>query len=914
MKKLSGGEVRESYLSWFEERGHTRYASDSLVPSNDPTLLFTGAGMNQFKDMFMGKGNLPFSRATTSQKCLRVPDLENVGLTAGHHTFFEMLGNFSFGDYFKEDCIPWVFFWFTEALGIPQERLVVTIFTDDEEAFGIWREKVGLASERIFRFGEKENYWPSSAPSKGPNGPCGPCSEIYFDWNPEEPLPEGKGLESLPEPRFVEIGNCVFTQFDRRDGGVLEPLPQKNIDVGLGLERITAVLNGKRSNFETDLFTSYIDFVSTLVQEKTGRRDFAYGQTTRDDIRLRRISDHIRAASFLIADGVLPSNEGRGYVLRKILRRACRDGYELGLTDPFLHGLAGVVVEVMGAAYPELQRSITQIKNLVHQEERSFRGIYSQGAEKLRTWIQDLDTTGRSSWPLREVEERGDLPVPPGSGEIAFELHDTFGFPVDVSGVMLLDEGYALDEDTFKKSMEAQRKRAREGSEIVGELFVEGFVHKLKEKELPATQFTGYETCSGQGRVLALGDGEEEVERISQGQDGSGPYRLVTDTTPFYAEAGGQVGDRGEVRGPQGRARVLECSKQDGYYFHRIEPIEGSIARDDTVELEVDVESRVATERNHTATHLLHQALKEVLGPQVAQAGSMVSPDRLRFDYTQGERPSAEDLARVEDIVNREILSSVPINALEMPLEEAQKAGFTGLFGEKYGRTVRTLSVGQYSRELCGGTHVRSTGQIGQLRILSDASLASGIRRIEAVTGLAALELGRQDRSTLDLLARDLKAPREELGDRLISLKSQLKQAQKALEQQRMVEAGASLEGLLESVKERGEAKILAASVPGAGNKELLELSDRLRKKHKSFAGILLGEGQGQVALVAVATKDLVGRGIRAGDLVKACAGILGGGGGGRPEMAQGKGKDPSKIPAALSKAWEMLESIGTAS
>ena len=909
MKKLSGAEVRESYLSWFEKRGHTRYASDSLVPSNDPTLLFTGAGMNQFKDMFLGKGNLPFNRATTSQKCLRVPDLENVGLTAGHHTFFEMLGNFSFGDYFKEDCIPWVFGWFHEALGIPVERLVVTIFEDDDEAWRIWRDQVGLPEERIFRFGEKENFWPASAPSKGPNGPCGPCSEIYFDWNPGETLPGKEGLESLPEPRFVEIGNCVFTQFDRRDGGVLEPLPQKNIDVGLGLERITAVINGKRSNFETDLFVPYIDFVAALVREKAGRKGFAYGQDARDDIRLRRIADHIRAVSFCIADGVLPSNEGRGYVLRKVLRRACRDGYELGLTDPFLHGLASVVVEVMGGAYPELPRSLPQIKSLVQQEEKSFRGIYSQGAEKLQAWISGLATEDRQGWARREVDERGELPVPPESGRIAFELHDTFGFPVDISRAMLLDEGLALDEASFADSMEAQRKRAREGSEIVGELFVEGFVHKIKEKGIPATRFTGYETCRGEGIVLALGIGADWIESLTQGR-----AELVTDQTPFYAESGGQVGDRGQVTGPEGRARVLECSKQDGYHFHLIEMVEGSLAVGEAVTLEVDLESRLATERNHTATHLLHQALKDVLGPQVAQAGSLVAPDRLRFDYTQGERPTAEQLEEVERIVNREILSAIAVKAVEMPLKEAQKAGFTGLFGEKYGETVRTLSVGAYSRELCGGTHVANSGQIGQFRIVSDASLAAGIRRIEAVTGLAALDLGRQDAASLDHLARELKSPREEIGERVAALRGQLKQAQKALEQKRLADAGEALGDLMEGVREQGEARILAARVAGAGNKELLDLTDRLRKKHKSFAGILFGESEGQVALVAVATKDLVDRGIRAGDLVKACAGILGGGGGGRPEMAQGKGRDASKIPDAMDMAWEMLEALGARS
>ena len=566
----------------------------------------------------------------------------------------------------------------------------------------------------------------------------------------------------------------------------------------------------------------------------------------------------------------------------------------------------------MGAAYPELQRSQMQIKNLIHQEEQSFRGIYRQGAEKLGVWIQGLEGQDRSRWPLREVEERGELPVAPGSGEIAFELHDTFGFPIDISRAMLLDEGLSLDEEVFVQAMEAQRKRAREGSEISGELFVEGFIHKLKARDLPPTRFVGYEVCASKAHILALGVGDEEVSEVASGissDDASERVELVCDNTPFYAESGGQVGDRGVIRGPRGQARVRACTKQDGYFFHRIEMTEGVLSAGETVELSVDLDQRRATERNHTATHLLHQALRDVLGPQVAQAGSLVAPDRLRFDYTQGERPTAEQLCEVEAVVNREILEATDVRAKEMLLDEAQAAGFTALFGEKYGKSVRTLSIGAYSRELCGGTHVQNTGQIGQFRVVSDSSLAAGIRRIEGVTGWGALELARQDAAELNRLGQELKAPRTEISDRIASLRTQLKQARKSLEERLMADAGEALEQLLVEVRKKGDVGILAARVPGAGNKELLELCDRLRKKHAGFAGILMGEIQGQVMLVAVATKDLVTQGLHAGDLVKACAKILGGGGGGRPEMAQGKGKDLSGIPAALERAWEMLES-----
>lgn len=893
MKSLTGAEIRESYLAWFEAREHTRYPSDSLIPSNDPTLLFTGAGMNQFKDMFLGKGNLPYTRMTTAQKCLRVPDLENVGRTAGHHTFFEMLGNFSFGDYFKAECLPWVFGWFTEGLGLPRDRLVVTIYLDDEEAYKVWTDVVGLAPERIYRFGEKENFWPAEAPSKGPNGPCGPCSEIYFDLEPEQALPSGEGLEELPKC-FIEIGNCVFTQFDRQEDGSLPPLPQKNIDVGLGLERITSVLQGKQSNFDTDIFAPYIE----LVAERSGKR---YGEDPSADISMRRIADHARAVTFCISDGALPSNEGRGYVVRKILRRACRDAYELGVEDAILADVCGLVCERMRDAYPQLDDSRKQVVALVGQEEKAFRGIYARGIERFEQWFEALGS--RDGWPEREVDELGAMPVPPGSGAVAFELHDTFGFPVDITRALLLDRDLALDEDGFDTEMEAQRERARQGSALSGDVFADNAITRLKERKVPTTEFLGYTELSADSEILALVRDESDVESLQAGEIGE----LVVARTPSYAESGGQVGDVGEIRGPHGRAKLSDCKRQDGYFFHKVEVLEGRLTLGEGVTIDVDRAARSATERNHTATHILHAALKAIVGEHVGQAGSLVAPGRLRFDFTHGEKLDDETLRKLEDAVSEQIMAAYPLEPQEMAIDEARASGFVAMFGEKYGDTVRTLAIGDYSRELCGGTHVANSGEIGAFRILQETSVAAGVRRIEAVTGYDALHAAQADRGRVDALSQSLKVPASELADRVGKLRQDLRRAEKELaELKRSMakDASADLEG---ETRAHGSRQILAASLEGADNAQLLDALDRLRRKHDSFAGVLFGPHDKGVAIVAAVSKDLAGKTLHAGNVLREVAGILGGGGGGRPEMAQGKGKDASKVEAAIERAWELL-------
>jgi alanyl-tRNA synthetase len=861
-------------------------ASDSLVPANDPTLLFTGAGMNQFKDMFLGKGTLPWKRITTAQKCLRVPDLDNVGFTARHHTFFEMLGNFSFGDYFKRECIAWEWEFFRDVCGIPAERMVVTVYDDDDEAFEIWTKHVGLAPDKVFRFGEKENFWPAEAPSKGPNGPCGPCSEIYFDARPGEPYPERRGLESLPSDRFTEIGNCVFTQFDRRADGTLQPLPQKNIDVGLGLERIAAVLQGAKNNFETELFRPYLDHLGKL----TGG---AYGTDPARDVRMRRIADHIRAITFCIADGALPANEGRGYVVRKILRRAARDGYELGLRRPFLCEMVDLVGRIMGDQYPEVRENAGQCRAVIRAEEENFLSVYRQGMARLEEFLASC--------------QRPTGAAVPGSGPFAFLLHDTYGFPIDITQKVMEERGLRLDEEGFEAAMAAQRQRARASMATADAVFTASVAVKLRDAGLHGTRFVGYEQLEVETRLQAVvGEGDVLLPRASHGQ----AVVLVSETTPCYAQGGGQVGDRGLLRTPTGEARISNTTALDGFHLHYAVVVAGHVEAGQPCTLEVDAAARRATERNHTATHLLHAALKKVLGPHVTQAGSEVAPERLRFDYTQPEKPSAEQLQRVEDEVNQQVLLATEVQARVQALDAARAAGFVALFGEKYGEQVRTLQVGDFSRELCGGTHVRNSGNIGSFRIVAETAVAAGTRRLEAVTGLAALELARQERVQLQALATTLKVPPARVGERVRELHEELKQVRRELEQARAPDLDAELARLEAAVVQQGGVRTVVIDRPGLQAKDAQELLKRAQKRGEPFAGVLLSATGADVQVAAAVSAELHDR-LRAGELVKQLAALLGGGGGGRPEFAQGKGKDGARVGEALAAAVAALRAAG---
>ncbi|MBL9078958.1 MAG: alanine--tRNA ligase [Planctomycetes bacterium] len=892
MKPLTAAEIRARYLKLFEQNGHKVMASDSLVPANDPTLLFTGAGMNQFKDMFLGKGTLPWKRITTSQKCLRVPDLDNVGFTARHHTFFEMLGNFSFGDYFKPECIAWIWSFFKDACGIPAEQMVVTVYQDDDEAFDIWTKQIGLPPEKVFRFGEKENFWPAEAPSKGPNGPCGPCSEIYFDSKPGQPYPAQKGLQSLPDDRFTEVGNCVFTQFDRQSDGSLKPLPQKNIDVGLGLERIAAVLQGARNNFETELFRPYLEHLAA-------RTGIAYGTDAQRDVRMRRIADHIRAITFCIADGALPSNEGRGYVVRKILRRAARDGYELGLQKPFLFEMVDLVGRVMGDQYPEVRENAAQCRAVIRGEEESFLTVYRQGMARLTEFLGKAPRPGAS---------RGSPQQPTvGSGEFAFLLHDTYGFPIDITQKVMEEHGHRLDEDGFEAAMEAQRQRARASQATADAVFTASIAVKLRDAGVPPSTFVGYQQLHQDTQLQALvGDGDVLLRTAEQGQK----VVLVAAVTPFYAQGGGQVGDRGIVRTATGEARIATTTSLDGFHLHQAIVERGRLEVGQACQLAVDETARRATERNHTATHLLHAALKKVLGNHVSQAGSEVAPERLRFDYTQPEKPTAEQLQRVEDEVNLQILQANDVQAATQSLDAARAAGFVALFGEKYGDRVRTLQVGEFSRELCGGTHVRNSGNIGSFRIVSETAVAAGTRRLEAVTGLVALDLARQERTWLQTLATSLKVPAAKVGDRVRELTDELKQVRRELEKALAPDLDAELGKLLAALSTKDGVRTVVHERPGLQAKDAQELLKRAQKQGEPFAGVLLSPVDGEVLVAAAVSAALHDR-LKAGDLVKQLAGLLGGGGGGKPEFAQGKGKAGDRIADAREAALAALRAAG---
>jgi alanyl-tRNA synthetase len=838
---------------------------------------------------------------------LRVPDLDNVGLTPRHHTFFEMLGNFSFGDYFKKECIAWEWQFFREVCGIPAERMVVTIYNDDEEAFRIWTEHVGLRPEKVFRFGEKENFWPAEAPSKGPNGPCGPCSEIYYDARPGEPYPSHEGLESLPTDRFTEIGNCVFTQFDRQADGSLKPLPQKNIDVGLGLERIAAVLQGAANNFETELFRPYLDHLGKV----TG---VAYGTDAQRDVRMRRIADHVRAITFCIADGALPSNEGRGYVVRKILRRAARDGFELGLTKPFLFEMVEIVGRLMGDQYPEVREGARQCRSIIRGEEESFLATYQSGLGKLTNWLANPtpEQATRSGFhipippagELAAVQTPGTLPL---SGVIAFQLHDTFGFPVDITEKVIEERGKKLDLPQFEAAMEAQRQRARASMATADAVFTASVAVKLRDAGVAPSKFVGYERLTAETKLRAIvGDGDTLLREAQQGQK----VLLVAETTPFYALGGGQVGDRGRLRTAGGQARIVSTTALDGFHLHDAVVESGVVRAGEPCSLEVDEAARRATERNHTATHLLHAALKNVLGAHVSQAGSEVAPERLRFDYTQPEKPTAEQLQRVEDEVNAQIMAATDVQAVVRGLDEARRSGFVALFGEKYGEQVRTLQVGEYSKELCGGTHVRNSGNIGSFRIASDAAVAAGTRRIEALTGTAALEAAQKERSQLQALANALKVPPARVSDRVQELADELKKVRRELEKALAPDLDAELTKLRAVVVTKDDVHSVVYTRPGLQAKDAQELLKRAQKVCDPLVGVVLSPSEGEVHVAVAVSTPLIPR-IKAGDLVKTLTGILGGGGGGRPEFAQGKGKDASRVGDAATAAEAALQASG---
>ncbi len=856
---LGSTELRELFLDYFRRQGHAVVASSPLVPGNDPTLLFTNAGMVQFKDLFLGKEQRSYTRAATSQRCVRAGgkhnDLENVGYTARHHTFFEMLGNFSFGDYFKRDAIRFAWEFITGELGIPKDRLWVTVYETDDEAFDLWRSEAGVPAERITRMGAKSNFW-----AMGDTGPCGPCTEIFYDHGAE--IAGGPpGSPDEDGDRFVEIWNLVFMQYERSEDGTLTPLPKPSVDTGMGLERIAAVMQGVHSNYEIDLFQSLI----AAAARATGATDLSSPS-------LRVIADHIRACTFLVVDGVLPSNEGRGYVLRRIIRRAIRHGYQLGQTGPFFSTLVDALVAQMGAAYPELVKGADHARKVLAQEEARFAETIAAGMTILDTAIAALG---------------GDSTIP---GETVFKLYDTYGFPVDLTADIARERGLAIDEPGFEAAMQAQRDRARAASR---------FGVDLRETvQLDArTEFLGYGTTHAQGRIVALIDATgATVDVLGAGVTG----RVVLDATPFYAESGGQVGDVGTLSTTGGAFTVTDTQKLRDAFAHVGSVQSGELRVGDAVEATVVADQRAATARNHSATHLMHEALRHVLGEHVQQKGSLVQPDRLRFDFSHFQAVTAEEIARIEAIVNAEILANREAVTRLMSYDEAVAAGAMALFGEKYGDVVRVLSFGEFSTELCGGTHVSRTGDIGLFKITSEGGVAAGVRRIEAVTGAGALAFFNAGESTLREIGALVRGTRDDVAEKVTALVDRAKKLEREIDSLKARLASGEGADLASRAVSVGAAQVVAARMDGLDAKALRAAVDGLKDKLGSAVIVLAGLGEdGKITLVAGVTADLTAR-VKAGELVGSVAALIGGKGGGRPDFAQAGGTDVAALAGAL--------------
>ncbi|MDD1975072.1 alanine--tRNA ligase [Pseudomonas tussilaginis] len=869
---MKSAEIREAFLRFFEEQGHTRVASSSLIPGNDPTLLFTNAGMNQFKDCFLGQEKRAYTRATSSQKCVRAggknSDLENVGYTARHHTFFEMLGNFSFGDYFKKDAITYAWTFLTKVLGLPEEKLWVTVYASDDEAYDIWTQEIGVPPERMVRIGDNkgapyasDNFW-----TMGDTGPCGPCTEIFYDHGPDI----WGGPPGSPEEdgdRYIEIWNNVFMQFNRTADGVLHPLPAPSVDTGMGLERISAVMQHVHSNYEIDLFRSLLEASAAAI-----------GCKNEEQSSLKVVSDHIRSCGFLIADGVLPSNEGRGYVLRRIIRRACRHGNKLGATGSFFYKIVAALVAEMGEAFPELKQQQANIERVLKAEEEQFAKTLEQGLKILE---QDL------------AELKGSV-VP---GDVVFKLYDTYGFPMDLTADIARERELTIDEAGFEREMEAQRERARSASAF-------GLDYNTLVKVDVATEFTGYTATESAANIVALYKDGKVVEQLAQGEQGV----VILDRTPFYAESGGQVGDTGYLQAGNVRFDVRDTTKTGGAFLHHGIVASGSLVVGAQVQAKVDADVQHATSLNHSATHLLHAALRQVLGDHVQQKGSLVDSQRLRFDFSHFEAVKPEQLKALEDIVNREVRKNSEVQTEETDIETAKQKGAMALFGEKYGDNVRVLSMGgDFSVELCGGIHAKRTGDIGLLKIISEGGVASGVRRIEAVTGEAALAYLNAAEEQLKEAAQLVKGSRDNLIDKLSAVLERNRQLEKQLEQLQAKAASAAGDDLSNSAVEVKGVKVLAARLDGQDGKALLALVDQLKNK-LGRAVILLGSvHEEKVVLVAGVTKDLTGQ-LKAGDLMKQAAAAVGGKGGGRPDMAQGGGVDTAALDNALALTVPFVE------
>jgi alanyl-tRNA synthetase len=860
----SSADIRKLFLEFFQQKGHEIVASSPLVPANDPTLLFTNAGMVQFKECFLGQEVRKYTRAVTTQRCVRAGgkhnDLENVGYTARHHTFFEMLGNFSFGDYFKREAIQYAWEFLTETLNLPAEKLWITVYEEDDEAADIWLKEIGVSAERFSRIGAKDNFW-----SMGDTGPCGPCSEIFYDHG-EDVAGGPPGTPEEDGDRYIEIWNLVFMQFNRDASGELTPLPKPSVDTGMGLERLAAVLQDVHNNYDIDLFQHLIKSIQQLA-----------GIDDASNTSLRVIADHIRSCAFMITDGVQPSNEGRGYVLRRIIRRAIRHGHKLGLKEAFFHKLVQPLVDEMGEAFPELAKAQAIVERSLAQEEARF-------ADTLDNGLKILDSA---------IAEMADKEIP---GETIFLLYDTYGFPIDLTGDIARERGLSMDIAGFERAMEAQRNRARSANQ-----FSAGLSDEITIDE--ATEFCGYEQTQNQASITHILVNGENVDAISAGEEGV----LVLDQTAFYAESGGQAGDLGQIATNDASFDVADTKKQGQAFAHIGQCQHGQLRVGDTVSANINESLRAATALNHSATHLLHAALQQILGDHVTQKGSLVNAQRLRFDFSHFEPVTAQQLQEIERLVNKEIRLNHDIETNIMDLDEAKQSGAMALFGEKYDEKVRVLRMGDFSVELCGGTHANRTGDIGLFKIISEAGIASGVRRIEAVTGEAALELVTANETRLTEVANLLKAKPENLEDKTAQLVQKTRQLEKELDALKAKLASSAGSDLANDALDIDGVKVLAAQLEGADGKSLRDTADQLKNKLGTAALILAAVNDEKITLIAGVTKDITNK-LRAGDLVSHVAKQVGGKGGGRPDMAQGGGSEPAKLQGALDSVEDWVK------
>lgn len=864
---MKTAEIRERFLAYFEKLQHQRVASSPLVPHNDPTLLFTNAGMVQFKDVFLGTDKRDYQRATTSQRCVRAGgkhnDLENVGYTARHHTFFEMLGNFSFGDYFKRDAINYAWDFLTNELGLPAERLWVTVFEEDDEAADIWLKEIGIDADRFSRIGAKDNFW-----SMGDTGPCGPCSEIFYDHG--EDVPGGPpGTPEEDGDRYIEIWNLVFMQYDRNESGELIPLPKPSVDTGMGLERVATVLQGKHNNYDIDLFAGITSAVCRILKTD---------DPTHHSVRV--LADHIRSAAFLIADGVIPGNEGRGYVLRRIIRRAIRHGYQLGGEMPFFYRLVGSLAEQMGEAYPELLAEQSRIEDILLQEEKRFAETLEHGMKIFQQQTQSL--------------KDGVIP-----GDVAFLLYDTYGFPVDLTADVGRESGLTVDMEGFEQAMEQQRDRARKSSQFSAAAEIDFAIDQ-------ETMFTGYQQLDDEAEVLGLSVDGVAVDVASAGDN----VAVVLSQTPFYAEGGGQVGDQGQIKSTDAVIEIADTQKQKNQLFVHYGSVRlGELKVGDRVNAEVTESSRRATARNHSATHLLHAALFNVLGKHVQQKGSLVDPDKLRFDFSHNQAVSSEELREIERLVNAEIMANREVDVQEMALDEAKEAGAAALFGEKYGDQVRVVGMGSFSLELCGGTHVARTGDIGLFKITNEGGVAAGVRRIEALTGWAAHNHVDELLLLTQQLSAQLKSTPAALADRVQQLQTDIKELQndnRAL-QKRLATGGSGAQGSEQQFQQIGDVQLLALDMPDVDKAVLRDMIDQYKDKYDNAIVLLSTRHNGKVTLVSGVSKS-ISKQYPAGQLIKHVTGLFGGRGGGRPDMAEGGIGQESDVSACLNAAGEWVQ------